>query len=182
MSNAKALAIVQGLLEENKISISDAVEIAEAIPAAEDTADATRIRDYIRTRIEAVSDFGGIVFKGRPHAPTVKGSDIITDSLTVRELEALLRSYWKGRKRNNAEMGRLMAVFEAEGYIQVPSGGIGAAATYFISRLNYITGWDVRQIVRGYSAVRNLWTAAFDRAVLKERLRLENCLQGIKSR
>lgn len=177
MSNAKALAIVLKLLTDNKISISDALELAGAISVIEDTADA----EDIRTHIDAISDFNGIVLKGRPRAPKVKGSDIITGSLTVRELEGALRLYWKGRKRNNAEMGRLMAVLEDVGCINVPGGGIEATVRYFISRVNYIAGWDVYQIRRGYSEVRDLGPTSFGSAVHKERLRVENCLRKLKT-
>ena len=177
MSNTKALTIIRRLLTGNKISLSDAVELAAAIPSREDTAEAAEIRNHI----EVLSDFSNVVFKGRPRAPKMKGSDITNVGLTVRDLEAVLRLYWRDHKRNNAEMGRIIALLETLNYIIVPTGGIEATVKYFIGVVNYIKGWDIKQIRREYSRVCNLGSAAFNLCTHKERPRIEKCLQSLKA-
>lgn len=170
MGNAKALAIVKRLLSGNQISVAEAEDLIATIPCEADTAEAAQIR----RSIEALIDFKDLKTIGRPYSGRVYGSDIIR-GITVRDLEAVIRAYWQGRKRNNAEMGRLVALLETKRYITVPKGQIEATVGYIVGIVNYITAWDIRQIRREYSRISNFRAVDFESATRTERERLEKC-------
>lgn len=162
--NREALTKLESLLRKQVITPSDLEILIAAIPPNFDDDAAFEIRRGLISSL----DFMGINIPnrvGRPASPRVMSRDILTDKVSERTLKAALRAYWKNRKTNNAEMGRVIALLEWAGYINVDGGRRQATMEYF-TRIVKRTAkpWSPRAILRGYGESRDLKGPEFKEA------------------
>lgn len=170
MDNAKLLRLVLRLTDERKITADDARDFLNLIPADAESGEVSTTRQ----RIESYIDFYGITLRGRKgHAP-IKGKAIITDKISQAQLEAVIKGYWRNRQKNNAEMGRVMAVLHTLGYIN-PTGKLTKCAEYFAALVG--GEWNAGQIRRAYSEVEGMNEYSFNFYTEKERDRLAPIMQ-----
>lgn len=150
MNNFKALKIVSRLLEAQAIDTGEADILLQAIPQD----NAPEKAEKLRRALSAAIDFKGFNSPGRPAGPRLKGSEIAAKGFNVRELTAFIRHYWKDRKKNSAEFGRLIALLEYAGVIAIPPGRIEAAARYFTDIRGDANSWNLKQVTRGRREVK----------------------------
>lgn len=159
--NRGALAKLESLLRKQAITLTDLEILIAAIPPNFDDDAAFEIRRGLISSL----DFMGIDIPkpvGRPASPRVMSRNILTGKVSERKLKAALRAYWKNRKTNNAEMGRVIALLEWADYIKVDGGGRQVSMEYF-TRIVKRTAkpWSPRAILRGYSESRDLKGSEF---------------------
>lgn len=165
-ANADAIFVLVKLVNSERISAEELGDLLKAInPRYDNIPSIVR-----RLRLMSAFDFAGIPKPvGRPQDKRVTRRDITTGKVSGERLEAALRAYWKGRKTNNAEMGRVIACLEHEGYINRP-GKVGtiAAIKYFTGIVRRKTQpWAIKSVLRGYNAADGLNDDDFKKVLKK---------------
>ena len=155
--NNAALLTLCRLVENRAVNSDELNTLLDAIPPTYDD----DLGVDLRLSLMRAFEFEGVYIPktvGRPQDKRVTRRDITTGKASGERLEAALRAYWKGRKTNNAEMGRVIACLEHEGYINRP-GKVGtmAAIEYFTGIVRRKTRpWAIKSVLRGYNAADGL--------------------------
>lgn len=147
--NDKALAVIYGLFQAGKATADETLTIARAVRPYLDGDKAAEIRRCL----EAAGDFDGLKFRGRRNNEEVDFESLVCEGHTADEVRDIVEAYFNGiGEPNNTTLGRLIAVLQEHGYIEIKHGlnvSLSSIADYCTQR--EVTTSQAKQICRAYS-------------------------------
>lgn len=147
--NDKALAVIYGLFQAGKATADETLTIARAVRPYLDGDKAAEIRRCL----EAAGDFDGLKFRGRRNNKEVAFESLVCEGHTADEVRDIVEAYFNGiGEPNNTTLGRLIAVLQEHGYIEIKHD-LNVAMSSFADYCTQgeVTTSQVKQIRRAYS-------------------------------